>query len=86
MEMKIDSPEQLQKFLSDTMQKHALEKSAIMEGYELNKAKLAKLESDYTALAKAYNDLVDENKKLKGEAKAENKPAPKKKRATKKGA
>jgi len=82
--MEIKTPEDLQKFLEDQSATYRLEKSAIMEGYELAKAKLAKLENDYRALAEMYNTVVEENKKLKAEvAKATKKPAPKK-RATKK--
>lgn len=58
--------------------------SATLEGYELAKAKLARLEADYQALAKLHNDLVTENKELKAKlAPAEDKPSDKPKKSKK---
>lgn len=81
--MEIKSPEDLQKFLEEQNAAYRMEKSAIMEGYELAKAKLAKAENDYRALAEMHNRVIEDNKKLKADlAEATKKPAPKK-RATK---
>lgn len=75
MAMKIETPEQLQAFLDN----NNLKMSAILEGYELAKAKLAKAEADYRALAQMHNDVVAENKKLKEELNA-TKPKPRTKK------
>jgi hypothetical protein len=83
MATQIDSPEDLQKFLDQ----NNLRMSAILEGYELAKAKLAKAEQDYRTLAQMHNDVVEENKKLKEELNATKEATgqkPNRKRAAKK--
>jgi hypothetical protein len=83
MATQIDNPEDLQKFLDQ----NNLRMSAILEGYELAKAKLAKAEQDYRTLAQMHNDVVEENKKLKEELNATKEATdqkPNRKRAAKK--
>lgn len=53
--------------------------TATLEAYEIAKAKLMKLEAEYTTLAQEHNALVEENKKLK-EGLKDVKPKPRSKK------